>query len=430
MKSMLWQAVKSHRVMLINAGSLVGTTVVTGVLGVVYWWVAARYFPSQAVGLASASLSAMMLLAHTCVLGLGTLLVGELPRQAGKEAALISTALIVVGAVGALAGIFFACIAPLIAPDFQALRASPGSIALFSLGVSLTAITIVLDQALIGLLRGGLQFWRNALFALMKLLLLFSAYFWLWPEAAETIYATWTGGIVVSLLPLCAVLLVKQGFTMRLFWPDWKLLRKLGPSALQHHALNVVLQVPTMALPVVVTALLSATTNAWFYTAWMISGFVVIASHALTTVLYAINAAQTALLAQKLRVTLGLSLLVSSVGALLLFVGAEPILDVFGRVYAEQAAWSLRILVLGSFPMIIKYHYIAVCRIYDRLLHALWPVLLGSLLELVLAIVGALVAGLPGLSLGWVVAVFLQALFMSPPILRALRPARALSKVI
>ncbi len=79
--------------MLVNAGSLVGTTLVTGALGFAYWWVADRQFHPADVGLASASISAMMLLGALCVLGMGTLLIGELPRQPGKEASLISAAL-------------------------------------------------------------------------------------------------------------------------------------------------------------------------------------------------------------------------------------------------------------------------------------------------------------------------------------------------
>src|SRR5947209_6656395 len=137
--------------MLLNAGSIVGTTGVTGVLGFAYWWLAARLFPPEAVGLASAAVSAMMLLGMLCIVGLGTLLIGELPRQPGKEASLISSALILVGGIGGGVGILFAVVAAGISTDFQALRASVQDIALFAAGVALTAITLVLDQALIGL---------------------------------------------------------------------------------------------------------------------------------------------------------------------------------------------------------------------------------------------------------------------------------------
>src|SRR5579864_3579031 len=91
-----FQWIKANRVMLINAGSLIGTTAVTSGLGFVYWWVAARQYAPEAVGLASATVSTMLLLGSISMLGLGTLLITELPRQPGREVSLISTGFIVV----------------------------------------------------------------------------------------------------------------------------------------------------------------------------------------------------------------------------------------------------------------------------------------------------------------------------------------------
>ncbi|MFL5705410.1 MAG: lipopolysaccharide biosynthesis protein, partial [Ktedonobacteraceae bacterium] len=175
MRTLLYQWAKKNSVILVNAGSLVGTMAVTSVLGFAYWWLAARQFSPEAFGLASAAISAMTLLGTLGVMGLGTLLMGELPRQRGKEASLISTTLIVVGVVGSCFGLVFAAVAPYLSTDFQVLRTSMENVALFAVGVSLTAITIVLDQAMVGLLRGELQLWRNALFAGVKLAALFVA---------------------------------------------------------------------------------------------------------------------------------------------------------------------------------------------------------------------------------------------------------------
>ena len=407
--------------MLLNAGSIVGTTVVTGVLGFAYWWAAAREFPPQAVGLASAAISAMLLLGAICALGMGTLLIGELTRQPGKEASLISAALILVGGVGACGGIVFALVAPLVSADFQAFRANVGNLILFAVGVSLTTIIIVLDQALIGLIKGSFQFWRNALFAVAKLALLILAGFWLL-KVGETIYGTWAAGNIISLIPLAGLMVLKGDRSIRAFTPNWKLLRKLRSPALEHHLLNLILQVPTSALPLLVTILLSATTNAWFYMSWMLSGLVFIASYALTTVLYAINPGHSAELTRKIRLTLNLALLSSFLGNCMLQIGAPWILNLFGHIYAQQATWSLRILGLGAFPMIIKYHYIAVSRIHGKMARVAIPVAIGSLLELGIAALGARLDGLVGLSLGWVVAVCVEAVFMFPAVYRAAFP--------
>src|SRR5690349_937074 len=83
-----------------NASALMGTMIVTSGFGALYWLLAARLFTTEAVGLSGASIAMMSLLGTGGMLGLGTLLIGELPRHRGEESALIATALAVVGVIG------------------------------------------------------------------------------------------------------------------------------------------------------------------------------------------------------------------------------------------------------------------------------------------------------------------------------------------
>src|SRR5437879_9806702 len=96
-KALLYKWMKTDGVMLFNAASFVGTFIVKSGFGFAFWWIAARQFSPQSVGLASAAISAMTLLGTFCMLGLGTLLIRELPRQPGKAVTLISSALLLVG---------------------------------------------------------------------------------------------------------------------------------------------------------------------------------------------------------------------------------------------------------------------------------------------------------------------------------------------
>ena len=420
--TLLFQWIKTNSVMLVNAGSLIGTTAVTSVLGFVYWWVAARWFPPGAVGLGSATISAMTLLGTVCMLGLGTLLTGELPRRPGKEGPLISVALIVAGGAGACAGVVFALVASFLATDFQVLRSSVEDILLFAAGVSLAAITLVLDQALIGLLRGDLQLWRNTFFALAKLAALFVVSLWLSYRVGLTIYTTWIGSNALSLAVLTGYVILKKGWSRRTFLPQWGLLLKLGPAALQHHILNLILQLSPLVLPVLVTILLSATVNAWFYVSDMLANFIFGVSYALTTVLYAMSSANPAILAHKARLTLGLGVVTGILANCVFEFATRQILGVFGPIYAEQAAWCLRILALGVFPYMLKSHYVAICRVQGRILHALLPMAAGTLIELGAAALGARLGGLSGLSIGWVAAEYVEAVFMSRTVFKAVWP--------
>ena len=421
MKNIVYKWFKTNSVMFMNAGSLVGTTAVTSMLGFVYWWAAARLFPPETIGFASATIAAMTLLGSICILGLGTLLIGELQRHPGKEMSLITAALLLVGAVGAVAGILFTLIAPFLSADFRSLSASLHNSLLFAAGVCLSAITVVLDQALIGLLRGAWQFWRNMLFAVIKLVALLGAALWLSHAVGLAIYNTWTLGNLLSLGVLAVFALSKRGWSHKKYLPHWGLLRELKAAALQHHILNMIIQAPALALPICVTAFLSTTANAWFYIAWMITSFLAVASLALSTVLYAESAAQPAKLAHKIRLTLSVAFVICVLANCVLQLSAKQVLGVFGHTYAEQASSTLRILSLAVFPSIIKNHFITVCRIQKRLVQTMLPLLACGMLELSFVFIGVHLGGLPGLSLGYVIALVIEAICMSGTVYKTTR---------
>ena len=96
MKTALFRWIANNKAIFLNAGSLIGTWGVTSGLGFVYWWLAARVFVPQEVGIGSAAISVMTLLGTICMMGLGTLLITELPRQRENAGSLLSTSLIVV----------------------------------------------------------------------------------------------------------------------------------------------------------------------------------------------------------------------------------------------------------------------------------------------------------------------------------------------
>lgn len=398
-----------------NAGSLVGATIVTSALGFVYWLVAARLFPSTSVGLASASISAMLLLGALPVLGLQTLVIGELPFRRGQEAPLIATSLALALGSGAALGLLFAGTAPLVATDFRPLSASVESVVLFALGVGLTAMTLVVDQALIGLLRGDIQLGRNVLFATAKLLALVATVLWTSRRLGLTIYATWIVGNLISLGALAGLAGLK-GHWKAASLPHWSALRGLGRAAVGHQALNLAIGAPVLILPVAVTVLLSARMNAYFYTAWMMAGLIFIGPEALGIVLYAMGGRDRAGLARTVRLTLGLALGVGLLGNCVTLLGANQVLSLFGNGYPAHAAQVLRIVSLGVFPLIIKQHYIAIARISGRLTGATLLMAAGACLEVAVAGVGATLGGLTGLSLGWVLGLSGEAALVWRPV--------------
>lgn len=396
--------------MLANVGSLVTTFGINSALGFIYWWCAARTFSSQAVGFASAAISAMMLLAEIGSVGLGTLLISELPKhRKGEKNRIIVTGLLVVSLSAGLLGVLFAFVSPLVTVQLKPLSEQIWTVVIFAAGVALSAVGLVLDQALVGLLKGNLQLWRNAVFATSKLLSLLVLAVWVSNGNGVAIYLTWLIGNSIS-LAFTGAMALARGIKLQQLRPNWDFAMDVRLLALRHHVLNLLLQAPGFALPVLVVGLLGAEANASFYAAWMVAGVAFVIPNAFTVVLYAIGAKNATHLATKLQLTLRLSfvlLLLTNAGIFLL---ADIILELFGPSYASQAAWSLRLLSLAALPMVIKVHYIALCRIHGTISSAIRIIAVGAFLELLLPIVGARIGGLSALSMGWLAAMSIEAL--------------------
>ncbi|HEY4025499.1 MAG TPA: glycosyltransferase family 4 protein [Candidatus Dormibacteraeota bacterium] len=408
----------------LNSGSLIATTGVTSALGAVYWWVAAHEFPAAAVGQAGALVSAMTLLGVAGTIGFSTALVPELAEGRPERAALIATALTAVAVAGLLLGVLWQAIAARVQPELGLTGGGAGPLLLFGAGAALTAVTLVLDQALVGLLRGELQLVRNTIFAAVKLLALLAVA--AAPAArrdAGTIYATWTAGQAASLVALAAVAAVGNGWRAPAR-PRLRLLRGLRGAALLHHGFNLALSAPAWILPLEVTVLLSPAANAYFYTAWTVAGLVFAGPIALTTVLYAVGVQPGRELARPLRLTLLLSLAwsVMAVGATALLGGA--VLGFFGRAYATGGTAALVVLSLVGLPQVVKLHAVTLARIHDRLRAGIVLLLAGGALELGLVAAGAARDGVAGAATGWLIAIAVEAAAVLPPIVRAVRPAR------
>jgi len=158
---------RGHLDLFLNAGSLMATTAITSLFGFAYWWLAARSAPAEAVGQASAAVSAMTLIGTIGMFGMGTMLISDLPALRGRRWELISTCLLVAGSAATLGGLGYVAVAHLAVPGLQHALGSTAATVLLVFGIALNAMTLVLDEALVGLLQGPLQLMRNAWFSVL-----------------------------------------------------------------------------------------------------------------------------------------------------------------------------------------------------------------------------------------------------------------------
>jgi O-antigen/teichoic acid export membrane protein len=407
---------RRHQDLLSNAGTLLGTTGVTSALGFVYWAVAARLFSQEAVGYGSAAVSAMTLLGTIGMLGLGTLLIGELPRRS-RRAGLVSAALLASGLGSVVLGLGFALAAPHVSERFAVITGTPGRSALFAAGVALTGATLVFDQATIGLMRGGLQLWRNTVLAIVKLLVIPVIAIFLHDKFGVGITLSWVFGTATSFF-LIAVRLHFSG-TPVLHRPDWALLKGMGRTVMAHNWLNLAITIPTSVFPVLVTVIVSPSANAAFYIATMLTGFLFIVPSHLATVLFAIVAGDAKVIARKLRFALRVSYIVGLPGMAALILGSHFVLAIFGKSYAADGTLPMVLLTLGYPLCVPKALYIAVSRATGKIARAAVLLSACSAAEVAAAAAGGVLGGLKGLCIALLVTRVAEAMVTAPAVVSA-----------
>ncbi len=412
---------RNLRFLVRSAATLVSTTALTSGLGFAYWALGARLYPVTDVGSAATAISAMTLLATFATLGFGTLLMSELPGMTARRSDLVASTALLSGVTGAVR----AGLGGLLLPDstlgLVGVGTSVATTALFTAGVGVTAVTLVLDQGLLSLLGGGPQLGRNAVLSVVKLAALVVFALSLTSTGALGIYASWLVGNVVSVVALVAWAAYRHRIRPHRLRPGISTLRGLRRGATEHHALNLALQVPYFAMPIVASAVLGAADAGRLYATWSIAGFVFVLPVALSTSLFAAGARGTGGFTRQVRFTVRSSLLACLAANAVLALLGGFVLSLFGAEYAETSRLALVLVCLGGLPLIIKDHHVSIARVHGRVGREAIVVWSLSVAELVCAAVGAHLGGLTGLAAGWLAAVVLEGLVFLPLVVRALR---------
>jgi O-antigen/teichoic acid export membrane protein len=405
------------------SASLLSTQALTSVLGLVFWTLAARQFLTSEVGVAGAAIALMMLLGSLGSLGLGTVLIARLPMTGEAERRVLVRTCLAASAAG---GVLLGLVVPAAAVNLfhvTALAPIAGSIVpllLFAAGTGLTSLVIVLDQAVLTIGIGALQFERNVASSVAKTVAL-AIFGVAGVHGGMVIFLAWAIGNLVS-LPLVAwrtrggrVLAAGRAMV------EPRLLRGVGRLAVSHHALNVSIQAALQVLPVLVTVLVSAAANASFNAAIMLAGIVFALPYAVSIGLFAAARGDESEVLKRMRLTIPFGLAVSATASIVLFPLAGPLLHIFGDTYAADGTVILRLIVLAGLPFVVKDHFIALRRVQGRTTQALAVTSAFLVLELAGAFAGAQLGGVVGLCIGWLVVLGAEAVILAVPLVLAFR---------
>lgn len=393
------------------ASAIFSGQVVSGLTGFLFWALAAHGMPPAALGLSGAGAAAMGLLGPLGMLGVGTLIITELPRQrGGAQRRFVFTGLgIVCAAAGTLGALFMLVAAPHLA-SYRSLLASPWTAVWLVLGCALTALSNVFDQVMLVVGAPTAQVGRNVVSGVTKvaaftLLLLLSH-----PAGAGAALMAWSVGL------LAGAALAARALHRRLARSDGRgpsvreVLAQHWAAALQHHGLNIALFSGALLQPVIIGAVLPAQANAEFTAVRLATLFAFLAPFACAMALFASSAGNPRALVARSSMISRASLGVAIVLTALLWVGGHYVLAVFGESY-QHALTALRIMSLGVPLLVPKDQYIALARATGRVRSVLVAVTVGAGLEVAGTLIGARLGELQGALLAWVGVLGIEALY-------------------
>jgi O-antigen/teichoic acid export membrane protein len=399
--------------------SLVGTQLGGGVLGLVFWMLAARALTPEQVGVGAALVAAMTLLSWFGVLGIGTLLLERFQVVSVTDRrALLSTGWGIAGMGGALvAGGWIALSVPLhLSGVLGDISLSSALLLVGTTGIG--AICSAFDQAVIGMGVSSLQLRRNLVASIVRIAVLSGAIA-LNVRSGQAILFSWTAGFAGSLLatPLRRHLPPGARVTVR---QRWHLVRNHWPVAMGHHGLSLAVGSSSLMLPVVVASLMPATQTAYFNPASLLAGTLTVLPYYLTLALFATaeNAEGFSRKAPRTFI-MGTVLALSIILAGALF--GRVLLLAFGASYSQES-WPLLMILVASGPgIVIKDHFVVLRRLQGRRRQGMLAMALWSAAELTGAVVGGLVGDTTMMCLGWLAMSAACALIALPVVIRAMR---------
>lgn len=347
-----------------NAFYLMVANAVAALCGFAFWIIAARFYPAEAVGLASAVIAAMRLLATFASLGLGYGLIRFLPLSGRKAHSLLNSSFTI--SILAALSISFVFIGGLgvWSPALLFLRQEPVLVAAFVVFTIAFALQEIAEEALIASRRAGLLLAREVIFDLLRLplVILLAGVF-----HSFGIFGSWGISLWVALFFNIFLFLprIQAGYRPR---PTiGREVNEMMRFSSGNYIANLLGSAPGLLLPIMVINLLDAESTAYFYVAWAVAGTVAMVAQSISMSLFAEGSYDEQRLGINVRRSLKLMFLILVPAAILVLAFADKLLLTFGNSYSESATTLLRILTLSTLPLAINTIYLYMKRVEKKL---------------------------------------------------------------
>lgn len=404
-----------------NVYTLTANTVLSSLLGIGYWAIAARLYSPVEVGIGAALVSTMTFLSNLSQLNLNGMLTRFLPAARGHGGRLVGFAYAANCLAAVALGGAFLLVVPVVADQFEFLHRTPLLALSFVLAIAAWGIFTLQDSVLTALRAVVWVPVENTFFGVLKIVLVVAL-----AGAAPGlgIFVSWNLAVVAALIPVTVLVFGRLLPRLRASAAAPAALpsrRALARFVTLDYVGYLFLQAGTNALPLIVTARLGAEANSAFYVAWLLGTSAELVAYHFGTSLTVEAARDESRLGAYSRHMLGRGLLLFVPAAGLLCVSAPLLLTLFGPRYAESGTTTLRLFALAMVPKLIVIIFIAASRVRRRIGAIIAINASSSALVLSLALITMGTLGVAGVGVGYLTAHLVVAAAVLPAVLRLVK---------
>jgi O-antigen/teichoic acid export membrane protein len=342
------------RSLLKNAFFIFGVNISPGLVGLVYWAAAGRWFLPEEIGLASSVISIVTLLAGFGALGLGYGLLRFLP-QAGQPQRLLNSTYTFSTGLSTAAGIAFLSCSGWLFPELSLLGEGSAFQVVFLLFIVSVALGSLVRDTFVASRQASYAWTYTLLAALARPIMLLPFV----SSGSVGLVASSALAFGLALVASMALFLprVQPGYRPCIALSRVELARLL-PYSSGNYVVVLLAQLSQTVLPLLVLKQLGPAASGYTFVALMIAGLVAAPGIALSTSALVESASDPRSVDAILRQAAGLGMPFSLAAGGLLYLLAPWLLLVFGPPYAEQAAPLLRLLALST-PLfvLIQFYY-------------------------------------------------------------------------
>jgi len=385
----------------------------SALFGFLFWMLAARFYSTADVGLASAVLAAAGLVGALTANGLRIGVLRLLPEEKDKEAA-GNTALTIGAALALVGGGAFLGGLPWWSPELRFLLDSPVAIISFLALSMLLGLLTLQGGVLLGARAPKAFAVQQTLSTLLRL-----------PLAGGLVSAGVLGMIHSWTIASCLAFAAGSWMMARSlpgYRPRLQVVREVVKRAGRFSAANYLADVisilPTYVLPLMVVGVLSAESNAYYRIAFAMATLLFGVSYATSSALLVEGSFEPEKRRVMVRQTAFVVLGIMATGIVFFVLAGRPLLSLFGSAYAENGFQLLLYLALAGIPLTINELYIQVKRLELKTMPMVVFYCCTTGITIIASALLMNTFGLLGVAFGWIAGQLLPALYAGAVVVR------------